>query len=79
MANCFIHYLINIKEGKSILWANIIEVRIIDTHVPLAILLKDDHYIGQPLEVLNLSDEANGEEFVHFLIYDFLVCLVKLP
>ena len=79
MANYCIHYLISIGEGKIILQASIIEVRIIDAHAPLAFLLKDDHDIGQPLEVLNLFDEANIEEFVHFLFYDFLACWVKSP
>ena len=72
MANYCIHYLVNIREEKSILRANIIEVRVIDANTPLVILLRDDHDIRQPLGVLNLSDEASGEEFVHFLFYDFL-------
>ena len=72
MASYCIHYLDNTGEGESIFWASIIEVRIIDAHAPLAILLRDDHDIRQPLRVLNLSDEASGEEFVHFLFYDFL-------
>ena len=74
MASCCIHYLVNMREEKSILWASIIEVRIIDAHPPLSILLRDEHDIGQPLGVLNLSDKANDEEFVHFPFYDFLAC-----
>ena len=35
MVSCCIHYLVNAGEGKSILRASIIEVRIIDAHVPL--------------------------------------------
>ena len=79
MASCCIHYLVNKGKRKSILRASIIEVRIIDAHAPLTILLKDNHNIGLPLRVLNLSIEANGEEFVHFLFYDFLACWVKSP
>ena len=79
MATCCIHYLVNMREEESILRASINMVRIIDAHVPLAIHLRDDHEIGQPLGVLNLFDEASGQEFVHFLFYDFLVCWVKSP
>ena len=79
MGSCCIHYLINTGEGKSILRASIIEIRIINAHALLAILLRDDLDIGQPLEVLNLYNEANGEEYVHFLFYDFLACWVKSP
>ena len=79
MASYCIHYLVNTGEGERILRASVIEVRVIDAHTPLAILLRDDHDIGQPLRVLNIFDEASGEEFVHFLFYDLLACWVKLP
>ena len=79
MTSCCIHFLVNIGERKSILWASIIEVRIIDAHAPRAILLRDEYDIGQPLGIPNLFDESSGEEFVHFLFYDFLVCWVKSP
>ena len=79
MVSCCIHYLINTEKGKSILRASIIDVRIIGAHAPLAILLRNNHDIGKPLEVLNPFYEANDEEFVHFLFYDFLACWVKSP
>ena len=72
MANCCIHYLVNTGEGKIILQASIIEVRIINARASLSILLRDDHDIEQPLGVLSLSDEASGKDFVHFLFYDTL-------
>ena len=58
--------------GKIILQASIIEVRIINARASLAIFLRDDHDIEQPLGVLSLFDEASGNDFVHFLFYDSL-------
>ena len=79
MANYGIHYLVNTGKGEGIRWVSVIEVRVIDAHTPFSILLRDNHDIGQPLEVLNLSDEVSSKEFVHFLFYDLLVCWVKPP
>ena len=79
MANCGIHYFVNRGKEEGIHWVSVIEVRVIDAHMSFAILLRDNHDIGQPLEVLNLSNEVSSKEFVHFLFYDLLVCWVKLP
>ena len=78
MASFCIHHLVNSREGKSILQVSIIEVRIIDTHAPLAILLRDDHDIGQPLGVLNLSNEFNGKELNSkiFIISSYYLYLI---
>ena len=52
---------------------------IIDTHTPFAILFGDNHYVGQPFRVLNLSNETSIKEFVNFLFYDFSTYWMKLP
>ena len=44
---------------------------IVDTHAPFAILLKDNHDVGQPFGVLNFSNETSCKEFINFLFYDF--------
>ena len=43
------------------------------THAPFAILLGDNHNVGQPLKVLNLSNETSHKDLANFLFYDFAV------
>ena len=53
-----VYDLVNSGQGKGILWASVIHVRIVNAHTPLIILLGDNHDVGYPFRVLNLLDET---------------------
>ena len=69
MTCCYVHDLIDLREVKGVLRIGVIQVRVIDSHAPLAILLRNNHDVGQLFMVLNLFDEP--KELVNFAYYNF--------
>src|SRR3954464_10595610 len=51
--------LINTGEGKGVCRAGLIKIRIVHTHAPSAVFLKNQHRISKPLKVKNFDDEAS--------------------
>lgn len=62
-----VDHLVNSGKGEWILWIGLVEVHVIDAHSPLPILLLDQIGIGQPIRVLDLLDEARGQDFSELL------------
>ena len=71
MPDRYVYDMVDSRQRKGILQASIIQVRIVEAHAPLAILLRDNDDVGQPFKVLNLPDETGGQKLVNFTIYDF--------
>src|SRR3954469_21995462 len=53
-----INNLINTGKGKRICWTSFVEICVIHTHTPGAILLKDQHRISQPFGMENFNDKS---------------------
>ena len=66
-----IHYLVNPRKGECIFWTGVVEVGVIGTNKPFFIFLGDSYDIGQPFEVLGISDKTCRKELVNFLLNFF--------
>ena len=55
--DCGVYQLINYRQWIVVFRARFIEVRIVDTHPVLPICFLNQHYIGHPFWVCDLSDE----------------------
>jgi hypothetical protein len=54
--------LINPWQPKRVLGAALVEVGVVDTHLPLVrVLLADEDRVGDPLKMENFADEAGRE------------------
>jgi hypothetical protein len=62
-----IYYLIYAREREMILLAGPIDVFKIDTHLERIILLRHHEDVGEPLGVVHLSDELDGQESRYLL------------
>ena len=49
-----------------VLWADFIQICIVDAHVPFTIGFLDKDCIGEPVGISDLSDEAGNQEFRFF-------------
>jgi hypothetical protein len=61
------HDLIYSWEGKRVFGTYLIETCVVDAHSKLSIGFRDDHRIGQPPRVMDLSYEASVEQRFDFL------------
>ena len=66
-----IHQLVNPRDGKGVLWANIIQINEVHTDTLLPILLLHHHSISQPL---GIQDLLNGSSLFQ-LVYLYPYCL----
>ena len=66
-----IDYLIYPGQMKAIIWAKFIQVGVINTNLPLPILLWNDHHIYQPVWIFDFSDKSDCQ-FVNFHLDDLL-------
>ena len=71
MPHCCIHQLVNPKEGKGALWANLIQISEVHTHMLLPIVLLYYHSISQSLEVEDLLNCSSLFQLVYFYLYYF--------
>ena len=69
-----INNLINMGEGERICWTSLIKIRVIHTHTPSAVFLKNQHWISQPLRVKDLHNKPCCQE-PGYLLTDGLASL----
>lgn len=67
-----IYYMIYPRQWKTIFGTSVIEIGIIYAYSPLSSLLGDHYYIRQSLQILNLFYESDFQQFLHFVLNDFL-------
>ena len=67
MASGGVHKLINLGEWETIFGTCLIEVFEVHAHSPLPTVLLDQYNVGEPLRVLDFSDEPRLEEFLYLL------------
>ncbi|KAL6342419.1 hypothetical protein AAG906_009092 [Vitis piasezkii] len=72
-----IHNLIYPWQRKTVFWACIIEVGVIDAHSPFAFLFGYHHYICQPVWILYFSDESGLQQLVNLIQDNLLPIRVK--
>src|SRR3954468_13095019 len=63
-----INNLINTGEGKRICWTSFVEICVVHTHTPSAVLLKNQHRISQPLRMEYFKDKSRCQEPGYFFI-----------
>src|SRR3954471_4725946 len=66
-----INDLINTGEGKGVCRASFIQIRIVHTHAPSAVLLENQHRISKPLGIENFHDEASCQKPGHLFSNGF--------
>ena len=59
MSDGGVHYLVYPRQWKAIFGACVVEVSVINIYSPLSFLLRDYHYICQPLWILNFPNKPN--------------------
>ena len=72
MADCAIHYKVDLWQRETIFWACSVDVSEVDAESPLSVRFFDEYNIGQPFRVLHLSDCPCLEELVDLLVDSFL-------
>ena len=55
-----IHYLVYPRQWEAILWANIIQVGVINIDSQFPTLFWNDHHIRQPVRIFNLPYESGN-------------------
>ena len=65
-----LNYLVDPRNGKRLFEAGVIEIKGVHSNLPLPILFWDSHNVGQPLGVLDFSDEPCRDESIN-LIFDY--------
>ena len=69
-----IHQLVNPRDGRGVIWVNIIQISEVHKDMPLFILLFYHHNISQPL---GIQDLLNGSSLFQ-LVYLYPYCLSVL-
>ena len=54
-----VYYLIYLGQHKTIIWANVIQIGVIDTDFPFSIFLRNNHHVRQPIWIFNFLDKLN--------------------
>ena len=54
------------REGVTVFRTCSVQVRVVDTKPPFAIVFSDEDHIGQPPRIVHIFDELGLEEFVNF-------------
>ena len=57
-----INDLINMRQSKGISWTSLVQICVIHTHTPSAVLLEYQHRVSQPLRVKNFHDKPCRQE-----------------
>jgi hypothetical protein len=61
-ARCGVNDLVYPRQPEGVLGAVLVEVGVVDTHLPLVrVLLVDKDGVGEPLRMEDFSDEASHE------------------
>ena len=56
-------------NGVAVFGASSVQVRVIDTELPFAIVFADEDHVRQPSRVVHIFDELSLEELVNFCSY----------
>lgn len=72
MSGGCINELIYMRKWIEVLWACFIQIRIMNTNIPLTTILLKYHHIGQPLRIFNLLNNSRWQELLNFLINNLL-------
>jgi hypothetical protein len=57
-----VDYLVYARQRKWVLWARLVETRVVNTHSPFPTLFSNKNGIGQPLGVIYLLDEFSRQK-----------------
>lgn len=68
MTSCGIHELVDSWEGETVLRTYSIKIGEVNLHPPFHVVLLHRDWVGDPLRILGLLDEA----FLNQLLYFFL-------
>ena len=53
-------------KGVAVFGTSSVQVRVVDTEPPFAIVFSDEDHIGQPPRIVHIFDKLGFEEFVNF-------------
>ena len=74
-----IYQLVNARQWVAILGASLIQIGKVYTHSSLTICLLDHYYIGQPVWIINLSNELRYDQLLHFFFNSIVSLRSKHP
>ena len=67
-----IYYLIYPGQGKTILWADVIQVSVINTNSSFSSIFSDHGHVCQPIGILNFFYKFGYQQLVFFSLNDLL-------
>jgi hypothetical protein len=67
-----VYQLVDSGQGETVFWTSFIQIHKIHTHLPFAIGFLYHYHIGQPIRVINFSDEPCHQKFLYLVRNDLI-------